>query len=45
MVSEKVKVTARAYPDSSHAGAIGAAPWGTYRHGTVLQLQSAAVAA
>lgn len=45
MVSEKVKVTARAYPDSIHAGAIGAALWGAYRHAKLQQLESAAVAA
>ncbi|MCW5638372.1 MAG: hypothetical protein KIT28_05345, partial [Rubrivivax sp.] len=45
MVNEKVKVTARSHPDSIHAGAIGAALWGAYRHAKLQQLESAAVAA
>ena len=32
MVNEKVQVTAVSHPDSIHAGAIGAALWGAYRH-------------
>jgi benzoyl-CoA reductase subunit D len=39
MVNEKVNVTATAHPDSIFAGAIGAALWGAYRHGKLIELQ------
>jgi benzoyl-CoA reductase subunit D len=39
MVNEKVKVTANAHPDSIYAGAIGAALWGAFRHGKLIELQ------
>jgi len=42
MVSEKVNVTAVSHPDSSYAGAIGAALWGAYRHEKLNQLEAAA---
>jgi benzoyl-CoA reductase subunit D len=42
MVAEKVKVDARSHPDSIHAGAIGAALWGAYRHARLNELQPAA---
>jgi benzoyl-CoA reductase subunit D len=32
MVNEKVRVSAVSHPDSIHAGAIGAALWGAFRH-------------
>jgi benzoyl-CoA reductase subunit D len=32
MINEKVNVQAVSHPDSIHAGAIGAALWGAYRH-------------
>jgi len=32
MVNEKVTVEAVNHPDSIHAGAIGAAIWGSFRH-------------
>ena len=32
MVNEKVTVEAVNHPDSIHAGAIGAAIWGAFRH-------------
>jgi benzoyl-CoA reductase subunit D len=44
MVNEKVKVTARAHPDSIYAGAIGAALWGAFRHSKLNQLESAVAA-
>jgi benzoyl-CoA reductase subunit D len=44
MVAEKVKVTARSHPDSIHAGAIGAALWGAFRHEKLAQLQARAAA-
>lgn len=39
MVNEKVNVTATAHPDSIYAGAIGAALWGAFRHGKLIELQ------
>jgi benzoyl-CoA reductase subunit D len=39
MVNEKVNVTAKSHPDSIYAGAIGAALWGAYRHGKLIELQ------
>jgi len=39
MVNEKVNVTASAHPDSIYAGAIGAALWGAFRHGKLIELQ------
>jgi benzoyl-CoA reductase subunit D len=44
MVNEKVKVEARSHPDSIHAGAIGAALWGAYRHDKLKQLEAVAAA-
>ena len=44
MVNEKVKVVARANPDSIYAGAIGAALWGAFRHGRLNALETAAAA-
>ncbi|HOM14596.1 MAG TPA: benzoyl-CoA reductase subunit D [Rubrivivax sp.] len=44
MVNEKVNVDARAHPDSIHAGAIGAALWGAYRHAKLNELETAAAA-
>ncbi len=45
MVAEKVKVEVRSHPDSIHAGAIGAAIWGAYRHAKLRSLEAAAAAA
>ncbi|MBK7517946.1 MAG: benzoyl-CoA reductase subunit D [Betaproteobacteria bacterium] len=44
MVNEKVKVQARAHPDSIYAGAIGAALWGAFRHSKLNQLEAAVAA-
>jgi benzoyl-CoA reductase subunit D len=44
MVNEKVKVQARAHPDSIYAGAIGAALWGAFRHSRLSQLETVAAA-
>lgn len=41
MVNEKVNVQARSHPDSIHAGAIGAALWGAFRHAKLEQLETA----
>jgi benzoyl-CoA reductase subunit D len=42
MLAEKVKVDVRSHPDSIHAGAIGAALWGAYRHARLNALAPAA---
>jgi len=42
MANEKVKVTARSHPDSIHAGAIGAALWGAFRHARLTELEAVA---
>ncbi|MBE7417884.1 MAG: benzoyl-CoA reductase subunit D [Ideonella sp.] len=42
MVAEKVQVTAVSHEDSIHAGAIGAAIWGAYRHTKLKELEAAA---
>jgi benzoyl-CoA reductase subunit D len=39
IVNEKVNVTANAHPNSIYAGAIGAALWGAFRHGKLIELQ------
>ena len=44
MVNEKVKVTAVSHPDSIHAGAIGAALWGAFRHERLRELRERAAA-
>jgi benzoyl-CoA reductase subunit D len=44
MVNEKVSVTAVSHPDSIHAGAIGAALWGAFRHGKLQELETTAAA-
>jgi len=44
MVNEKVNVTAVSHPDSIHAGAIGAALWGAFRHGKLQELEATAAA-
>jgi benzoyl-CoA reductase subunit D len=44
MVAEKVPVDAVSHPDSIHAGAIGAALWGAYRHDRLNALQELAAA-
>ena len=44
MVNEKVKVQARAHPESISAGAIGAALWGAFRHSKLNQLEAAVAA-
>jgi len=44
MVNEKLKVSAASHPDSIHAGAIGAAIWGAFRHQKLAQLQEKAAA-
>jgi benzoyl-CoA reductase subunit D len=44
MVNEKVSVQAVSHPDSIYAGAIGAALWGAFRHGKLLELEASAVA-
>lgn len=44
MVNEKVAVTAVSHEDSIHAGAIGAALWGAYRHAKLQQLEAVAAA-
>jgi benzoyl-CoA reductase subunit D len=44
MVNEKVSIEALSHPDSIHAGAIGAAIWGAYRHAKLNELESAAAA-
>jgi benzoyl-CoA reductase subunit D len=41
MVNEKVGVTAVSHPDSIHAGAIGAALWGAFRHEKLSQRAAA----
>ena len=45
MVNEKVSVTVVSHPDSIHAGAIGAALWGQFRHERLQELESTAAAA
>jgi benzoyl-CoA reductase subunit D len=42
MVAEKVRIEARSHPDSIHAGAIGAALWGAYRHRRLAELSTEA---
>jgi benzoyl-CoA reductase subunit D len=42
MVNEKVSVQAVSHPDSIYAGAIGAALWGAFRHGKLLELEASA---
>ncbi len=44
MVNEKVSIDAQSHPDSIHAGAIGAAIWGAYRHAKLQELETAAAA-
>ncbi|MCW5657149.1 MAG: benzoyl-CoA reductase subunit D [Burkholderiaceae bacterium] len=44
MVNEKVPVTAVSHADSIHAGAIGAALWGAYRHARLNELETAVAA-
>lgn len=44
MVNEKVPVTAVSHADSIHAGAIGAALWGAYRHARLNELEAAVAA-
>jgi benzoyl-CoA reductase subunit D len=44
MVNEKVSVQAVSHPDSIYAGAIGAALWGAFRHGKLLELEATAAA-
>ena len=45
LVSEKISgLTAVSHPDSIHAGAIGAALWGAFRHRRLAELQSRAAA-
>jgi benzoyl-CoA reductase subunit D len=44
MANEKVAIDAQSHPDSIHAGAIGAALWGAYRHAKLNELESAAAA-
>ena len=44
MVNEKVNVQAVSHPDSIHAGAIGAALWGAYRHARLHEAPSVAAA-
>jgi len=44
MVNEKVNVQAVSHPDSIHAGAIGAALWGAYRHAKLHEAPSVAAA-
>jgi benzoyl-CoA reductase subunit D len=44
MVNEKIQVNAVSHPDSIHAGAIGAALWGAYRHAKLRELEAAAAA-
>jgi len=44
MVNEKVNVQAVSHPDSIHAGAIGAALWGAYRHARLQEAPRAAAA-
>ncbi|MDO9096057.1 MAG: benzoyl-CoA reductase subunit D [Rubrivivax sp.] len=44
MVNEKVRVQARAHPDSIYAGAVGAALWGAFRHAKLAGLETAAAA-
>jgi benzoyl-CoA reductase subunit D len=39
LVNEKVKVEAVNHPDSIHAGAIGAALWGAFRHAKLRELE------
>lgn len=41
MVNEKLNVEIVNHPDSIHAGAIGAALWGAYRHEKLRQLEAA----
>ncbi len=38
MTAQKIDVTVRSHPDSIHAGAIGAALWGAYRHEKLVRL-------
>ena len=41
LVNEKITgITATNHPDSIHAGAIGAALWGAFRHDKLKELQS-----
>ena len=42
MANEKVPVQVATHPDAIHAGAIGAALWGAYRHAKLQELQRAA---
>jgi benzoyl-CoA reductase subunit D len=44
MVNEKVRIEARAHPDSICAGAIGVAPWGSFRHAKLAGLEAGAAA-
>jgi benzoyl-CoA reductase subunit D len=45
LVNEKISgLTAMSHPDSIHAGAIGAALWGAFRHRRLAELQSRAAA-
>jgi len=44
MLSEKLGVTAVSHPDSIYAGAIGAALWGGFRHGKLIELEERAAA-
>jgi benzoyl-CoA reductase subunit D len=44
MVNEKVGVTVASHPDSIHAGAIGAALWGAFRHARLRELGERAAA-
>jgi len=44
MANEKIAVQAVSHPESIHAGAIGAAIWGAFRHDRLAQLQQRAAA-
>ncbi len=44
MANEKVPVQVASHPDSIHAGAIGAALWGAYRHQKLNELEQRAAA-
>jgi benzoyl-CoA reductase subunit D len=44
MANEKVGVQVASHPDSIHAGAIGAALWGAYRHERLRELEQRAAA-